>query len=67
MAEIPIQEKRGTRSWLWIVALVAIALLAWMFLSNDRDDVNTVPATETGAIVPAPAPSPSPLALHVAA
>ena len=56
MAEIPIQEKRGSKSWVWIVALLAIALLAWMFLSNDNDDVNTVPAAETGALTPAPAP-----------
>ena len=54
MAEIPIQEKGGSKSWLWILALIAIALLAWMFLTNDRDDVNTVPAAETGALVPVP-------------
>ena len=65
MAEIPIQEKSGSRSWLWILALVAIALLAWMFLSNGTDDVNAVPAVETGALTPAPAPLP--IALHVAA
>ena len=61
MAEIPIQEKRGSRSWLWILALIAIALLAWMFLSNDSDDVNTVPASETGALTPAPAAPTPPL------
>ena len=56
MAEIPIQEKSGSKSWLWILALIAVALLAWMFLSNDdADDVNRVPATETGALTPAPA------------
>lgn len=56
MAEIPIQEKTGSKSWLWLLALAAIALLAWMFLSNDdADDVNAVPAAETGALTPAPA------------
>ena len=57
MAEIPIQEKRGgSRSWLWILALVVIAVLAWMFLANDdADDVDgRVPAAETGASTPAP-------------
>jgi len=64
MAEIPIQEKSGSRSWLWLLALAAIALLAWMFLTNDdRDEVNTVPAAETGALTPAPADVP----FHVAA
>lgn len=57
MAEIPIQEKRGSKSWVWIVALLAIALLAWMFLSNnDDDDVNTVPSAETGALTPTATP-----------
>ena len=66
MAEIPIQEKRGGKSWLWIVARLAIALLAWMVLANDRDDVNAVPATETGTLTPAPTSAPIAL-LRVAA
>jgi hypothetical protein len=53
MAEIPIQEKRGSKSWLWILALVALALLAWSLLSNDdADDVNGAPAAETGVVTP---------------
>lgn len=67
MAEIPIQEKRGSKSWLWLLALVAIALLAWMFLSNDdADDVNAVPAAETGALTPTPVPT-SAVSLYLAA
>ena len=63
MAEIPIQEKRGgSKSWLWILAVIALALLAWMFLANDdADDVDgRVPATETGALTPVPAPTAAP-------
>ena len=60
MAEIPIQEKQGSRSWLWIVALVVLAALAWMLFSgNDADDVDTVPAAQTGTATPAPAPAPT--------
>jgi hypothetical protein len=59
MAEIPIQEKRGSKSWLWILALVVLAALAWMLLSNNDDDAaGTVPAAETGAVTPADAPTP---------
>lgn len=56
MAEIPIQEKHGSKSWLWILALVVVAALAWMLFSgNDADDVDTVPAAQTGTMSPAPA------------
>ena len=58
MAEIPIQEKRGSKSWLWILALVVLAALAWMLLSNNDDDAaGTTPASETGAVTPAEAPA----------
>ena len=58
MAEIPIQEKRGSKSWIWILALVVVAALAWMLLSNDDDDAATVPsAAETGALTPADTPA----------
>lgn len=59
MAEIPIQEKRGGKSWLWIIALLALALLAWMFLANGDDDVEVRPAAETGALTPAPDAAPT--------
>ena len=39
MAEIPIEKKSGSK-WLWILlALLALALIAWWLLDNDGDDV----------------------------
>lgn len=54
MAEIPIERKSGSRSWIWIVALLAIALLAWMLLSDDDDDATRQQQT-TGEVGAAPA------------
>lgn len=60
MAEIPIEKKSGSK-WLWILlALLALALIAWWILDDDGDDVveytdqavvtDTVPAA-TGMLV----------------
>jgi hypothetical protein len=60
MAEIPIERKSGSK-WLWILlALLALALIAWWILDDDGDDVveytdqavvtDTVPAA-TGMLV----------------
>lgn len=39
MAEIPIEQKSGSKSWLWILlALLLVALLAWWLLSDDREE-----------------------------
>lgn len=68
MAEIPIQEKSGSKSWLWILALVVVAALAWMLFSgDDADDVNTAPAAQTGMVTPAPTPAPAPIVVLSAA
>ena len=49
MAEIRVEPRRGGARWLWLViALVALALLAWYFLS-DRGDT---PAPATGLATP---------------
>ena len=54
-----IQEKHGSKCWLWILALVVVAALAWMLFSgDDADEVDTAPAAQTGMMVPAPAPAP---------
>ena len=48
MAEIRVEEKRGSTSWVWLLlALAVAALLAWYFLSRRDDAVPdaTVPAT----------------------
>jgi hypothetical protein len=50
MAEIRMEKKSGGMGWLWILlAILAIALLAWLFWP-DRDEASTavVTATETG-------------------
>ena len=63
MAEIPIERKSGSKSWLWIVALVLLALVAWMLFSGDDadDGAVTTPAGEVGAL-PAPAGTPASVA-----
>jgi hypothetical protein len=61
MADIDVQRKSGTPVWPWILALVALALLAWLLLGRtDRDRVatpvvtdDTIPAAEQA---PATAP-----------
>ena len=54
MAEIRVQEKRGSLAWLWVLLLLALAAVAaWWFLSGSDVDVRTEPA-------PAPAPAVSP-------
>ena len=59
MAEIPIERKSGSKSWLWILALVALAALAWMMFSNDADDTETTaPAGEVGAVAPSAGAAP---------
>ena len=37
MAEIPIQEKSGSRSWVWLLMLLAIAVIAWELVTNSND------------------------------
>lgn len=49
MADIDIQRKKHHYAWLWLLALLALALLAWYFLADgDREDV----ATPAPAAVP---------------
>lgn len=49
MAEIRVQEKKGPSPWLWIIGLVAVAVLIWLFtgLSGDDDEF----ATESGETI----------------
>jgi hypothetical protein len=51
MAEIRVEPKRRSMTWLWLLILVAVAAgVAWYFMNNGRDEL---PA---GASLPA-APS----------
>lgn len=52
MAEIKVQEKRGSRAWLWIIALIILAIIVWFALSRR----NTPPAA-TGGITPSSTPA----------
>jgi bacteriorhodopsin len=47
MAEIKVEPKRGM-GWIWaVVAVIALALIAWLlFVRNDADPVTT-PTTGT--------------------
>ena len=72
MAEIRVEEKRGSLAWLWVLILVLIvAVVAWFLLGN-RDagpaavspaaDTLTSPAPPPGpAMAPAPAPTTEPM------
>ena len=56
MAEIPVEKKSGL-GWLWILlALLLLALLAWLLLSGDDDEVEPVvaePVAEAPLLPPA--------------
>lgn len=34
MAEIPVQPKRGVPVWVWIVALIIIAIILWAIFGH---------------------------------
>lgn len=47
MAEIKVEPKRGM-GWIWVVvAVVALALIAWLLLGRSSTDAVTTPATDT--------------------
>lgn len=49
MAEIPVQPKRGPRAWVWIVALIVLAIILWLIFGSRQQR----PATTTTGAVPA--------------
>ena len=51
MAEIRVQEKRGSMAWLWILLLLVLAALAVWYFMGTQDTTTTVE--------PAPAASPA--------
>lgn len=48
MAEIPVQPKRGAGPWVWIVALIVLAIILW-FIFGRRHAATTT----TGSVAPA--------------
>ncbi|MBX6332219.1 MAG: hypothetical protein IRY91_10280 [Gemmatimonadaceae bacterium] len=46
MAEIPVQPKRGPRAWVWIVALIVLAIILWLVFGSRQQR----PAITTGAV-----------------
>ena len=46
MAEIPIQEKRKSNIWPWIIGAVVLLLALWLLLGRKDDDDTTTPATQ---------------------
>lgn len=50
MAEIPVTKKSGSMAWLWILlALLAVALLAWWILADNEGETAAYVADETVA------------------
>ncbi len=50
MAEIPVTKQTGSKSWLWILlALLAVALLAWWILADNEDETAGYVADDTVA------------------
>jgi hypothetical protein len=59
MAEIRVEPKRRSMTWLWLLLLVAVAAaVAWYFMNNGRNELppagSTAPA---GSAAPAPSPA----------
>ena len=57
MAEIRVEERRRSLSWLWaLIALVIVALLIWFFMAGAGDQVEPVDPTlpEPGASLTEP-------------
>lgn len=57
MADINVQRKQGTPGWVWLLVLLALALLAWLLwgllAGDDEPEVaDTVPAATAPAVVP---------------
>lgn len=61
MAEIKIEQKRGTSVWPWILGITAVALLLWWLAT--RDDDRAVPATSAVPTAPATVAVSAPLAM----
>lgn len=58
MAEIRVQEKRGSLAWLWVLLLVVLAAIAaWWFLSGSEVNVQSEPAP---SVTPAVSPTSDP-------
>ncbi len=50
MAEIPIKKENSSKAWLWILlALLAVALIAWWALADNEDETADYVANETVA------------------
>ena len=63
MAEIRVEEKRGSLAWLWIlilVALVALGVWWWMNHQNAAATAPTTPASVDSAAWQAAPPAPMP-------
>lgn len=61
MADIDIQKKRGS-AWLWILGLLALALLAWLLVELfDDDDTEVAEAAVPAANAPAAPAGPVPV------
>lgn len=64
MADIDIERKSSSMTWLWwLLGLLLVALLAWWLLADDDDDVAVVdPVTAPVAAPVTPATTPEPIA-----
>lgn len=55
MAEIKVEPKRGT-GWIWvIVAVIALALIAWLLFA--RNDAEPVTSPTMGSVIGIEAPT----------
>lgn len=59
MAEIRIEQKKGSLAWLWILLLLLIIAAAVWYMTNSRTVAGT-PAAPTTDSVQAPSAAPAP-------
>jgi hypothetical protein len=47
VADIPIQPKRGSSIWLWIIGVIVVILVLWLVFGRGRSNPSAPDVTDT--------------------